>query len=380
MATAKKAALQSLTHEMRAQIKPTYLLSEVYEKIGAKNPNISGFIENLYNWKFISKIFPTKWDKFLNMPMSIDDKIRLSVKLGAINSIDYNKDGIQRLEIIRNYEHEYHFIYSEPDSWDGELFIEDYNIKNDLDVAVLWLLNSLGVQFYWEDGSWEMLEQEYNKSENPNEDFNFGIQLFNKYNNIAEEWKHKLRIYKKGVTPILKHLKKKSLPDVDRLWFSFLLYLGSMPKLYCFQTPEDGNLWVSQKYRVIPKNKHYQEQMKPLRDEWGYCAGITYYMTICDNQVYEDTLCYYEDAVHDLYDLVFNKNYWFHNYSPRPYYANKIKSFVSSEARYHRLLQFSGQSSLYGTIESVQRKILRFYNLIKSHNQKLAAKNRNQVY
>lgn len=380
MATAKKAALQSLTHEMRAQIKPTYLLSEVYEKIGAKNPNISGFIENLYNWKFISKIFPTKWDKFLNMPMSIDDKIRLSVKLGAINSIDYNKDGIQRLEIIRNYEHEYHFIYSEPDSWDGELFIEDYNIKNDLDVAVLWLLNSLGVQFYWEDGSWEMLEQEYNKSENPNEDFNFGIQLFNKYNNIAEEWKHKLRIYKKGVTPILKHLKKKSLPDVDRLWFSFLLYLGSMPKLYCFQTPEDGNLWVSQKYRVIPKNKHYQEQMKPLRDEWGYCAGITYYMTICDNQVYEDTLCYYEDAVHDLYDLVFNKNYWFHNYSPRPYYANKIKSFVSSEARYHRLLQFSGQSSLYGTIESVQRKILRFYNLIKSRNQKLAAKNRNQVY
>lgn len=376
MATAKKAELQSLTHEMRTQIKSTYLLSEVYEKIGAENPNKSGFIENLYNWKFISKTFPTKWDKFLNMPMSIDDKIRLSVKLGAINSIDYNKDGIQRLEIIRNYEHEYHFIYSEPESWDGELFIEDYNIKNDLDVAVLWLINSLGVQFYWEDGSWEMLEQEYNESENPNEDFNFGIQLFNKYNNIAEEWKHKLKAYKKGITPILKHLKKKSVSDVDRLWFSFLLYLGSTPELYRFQTPEEGNLWVSQKYKVIPKNKHYQEQMKPLRDEWGYCAGITYSMTICDNQVYEDTLCYYEDAVHDLYDLVFNKNYWFNNYSPRPYYANKIKSFVSSEARYHRLLQFSGQSSLYGTIESVQRKILRFYNLIKSRNQKLAAKNR----
>lgn len=380
MATAKKAALQSLTHEMRAQIKSTYLLSEVYEKRGAENPNKSGFIENLYNWKFISKIFPTKWDKFLNMPMPIDDKIRLSVKLNAISSIDYNKNGIQRLEIIRNYEHEYHFIYSEPESWDGELFIEDYNIKNELDVAVLWLINSLGVQFYWEDGSWEMLEQEYNESENPNEDFNFGIHLFNKYNNIAEEWKHKLRTYKKGITPILKHLKKKSLSDVDRLWFSFLLYLGSMPEIYRFQTPENGNLWVSEKYKVIPKNKHYQEQMKPFRDEWGYCAGITYSMTICAGQVYEDTLYYYEDAVHDLYDLVFNKNYWFHNYSPRPYYANKIKSFVSSEARYHRLLQFSGQSSLYGTIESIQRKILRFYNLIKSRNQKLAAKNRNQVY
>jgi hypothetical protein len=42
MATAKKAALQSLTHEMRTQIKPSYLMSEVYEKLGAENPNKSG--------------------------------------------------------------------------------------------------------------------------------------------------------------------------------------------------------------------------------------------------------------------------------------------------------------------------------------------------
>lgn len=376
MATTKKTALQSLTHEMRSQIKPSYLMSEVYEKLGTENLNKSGRIENLYDWKFISKVFPTKWNKFIDMPMAIDDKIRLGVKLGNVNSINYNNNGIEQLQIIKNFENEYHFLHSEPDNWDGEIFIEDYNIKNDLDVAVLWLLNSLGVQFYWEDGSWEMLEEEYNESENPNEDFQFGIYLFNKYNNIAEEWKHKLKTYKKAHYPILKHLKKKSLSDVDRLWYSLLLYLNQMPEIYRFQTPEEGNLWVSQKYKVIPKNKHYQEQMKPFRDEWGYCAGITYYMTICDNQVYDDTLCYYDDAVHDLYDLVFNKNYWFHNYSPMPYYANKIKSFVSSEARYNRLLQFSGQSSLYGTIESVQRKILRFYNLIKVRNQKLAAKNR----
>lgn len=374
MATTKKTALQSLTHEMRSQIKPSYLMSEVYEKLGTENLNKSGRIENLYDWKFISTIFPTKWDKFLNMPMAIDDKIRLGVKLGNVNSINYNNNGIEQLQIIKNFENEYHFLHSEPDNWDGEIFIEDYNIKNDLDVAVLWLLNSLGVQFYWEDGSWEMIEQEHN--ENPEDELPFNIQLFNKYNNIAEEWKHKFKNYKKGLSPIYKHLKKKSLSDVDRLWYSLLLYLNQMPEIYRFQTPEEGNLWVSQKYKVIPKNKHYQERMKPFRDEWGYCAGITYFMTICAGQVYEDTLYYYEDAVHDLYDLVFNKNYWFHNYSPHPYYANKIKSFVSSETRYNRLLQFSGQSSLYGTIESVQRKILRFYNLIKVRNQKLAAKNR----
>lgn len=377
MATTKKATLQSLTHEMRAQIKPSYLMSEVYSKLKTYDPNKKGIIETLYDWKFIAKTFPnkTKWDKFLNMPMSIDNKLRLATKLSNISSIHYGEDGIDRLEIAHNYNREYHFMHNEPDNWDGELFIEDFDIKNDVDVAVLWILNNCGVTFYWDDGSWEMLEQEYD--ENPHEDYEFDIHLFNKYNNIAAEWKHKFATYKKGITPIIKHLQKKSLSDVDRLWYSLILYMETLPAIYEFQTPEEGNLWLTNKYKIIPKNTQYQEQMKPFRNEWGYCSGFTYYMNICDSAIYHDTLQYYADAPHDVYDLVFNKNYWFHNYSPQPYYANKIKSFVSFEPRYNSLLQCTRQTSLHGTIESVQRKILRFYNLIKGRNKELAAKNRN---
>lgn len=373
MESTKETALQSLTHEMRAKIKPSFLISEVYNKMNKTDCNKSGLIEELYNWKAIAKVFPTKFNKFIDKPMDVDSKLRLAVKLSKLTNIRFNHPEIKKLEIYRNYDKQYFFIHYEADNWPGDLYIEDFDIKNEVDVAVMWILHNQGIMFYWEDGNWEMIEQDLNENDKDN-DMVISISEFNKYNNLANEWKNVIRNYKNDIKPILKLLKQKSLSDIDRVWYSLILYLHYVvPEITNFQSPEEGNLWLAHKYKVIFKSETYEEYIRHT-DDFGYCTGFSYYLEIADGQVYTDTLSDYDCSPHDVYDMIFNKSYWFNNYSPLPYYANKIKSFVSSESRYNRLLQFGNHRDLHAAIQSLQWKILRVFNFIKVRNQKNAAK------
>lgn len=377
MGPTKETAFESFPHSLRTQIKSTYKFSEVYEKMGI-NPNKTGeLIQSYYDWKTISKVFPNKFSKFFNMPLSVDDKIRLGAKVENLNTIYYGDHGINELTVLTEgiEDKTFHFVHHEDDTWNGELYIDDFSIKNPLHVQVMKIFNEQGVVFYWEEYSWASQEEEYAQNDNE-EDWVFPPALYHKYEAIAEEWKHVLRNTKLDISIIEKHLRKSNISDDDRVWYSLVLYIFNGPILQEFQTPEEDSVYIAKMFKIIPKHESYAEAWKMFTYDYHMNYGFAFKMTLYKAEIRESTLEYYPYNFPTVYSLLFNRAYWYTNYANEPYYANQIQKLLSSKASYYRLSKSVNWSELYGALTSVQRKIYRFYNFIKRRNQKHNERNR----
>lgn len=372
MGTAKTTNFESFTHNLRSQITPSFKSSEIYKKLDI-DPLDSSEIAPWRQWEVLSKYVPNRFDHFVAKDLDIDTQIRLGYIVKDINTIKLGPAffGVEEATILRTYDKEMFLTYSDIDSMnDGELFIDDFSIKNPLDVAVLKILDSKGITFYWESANWEMLAESYNEVLEEGEEYDFPFEIFRKYESIGEEWRTKLKSTKLSLKPITDHIKKKSTSDRDRLWYLLLLYIHDMPDLLEFQFPEEGNAYINEFFNIVPNSYEYKDYLYPYRNEQAYFEGFVFSMQILDDEVGVENFEYYPYRIPEAYSLFFNKQYWFNNYAKTPLYADNIKDLISSDACYNCLSKYAKWCDIHGTFQSVQRKILRFHNLIKKRNKK----------
>ena len=144
MDSAKTTNFESFTHNLRSKIIPSFKSSEIYKKLDI-DPSSSSEVLPWKQWEVLSKYVPNRFDRLVGKDLDLDTQIRLGYAVKDISSIKLGPAfyGVEEANILRTYDKEMFLTYSDMDSMnDGELFIDDFNIKNPLDVAVLKILDS----------------------------------------------------------------------------------------------------------------------------------------------------------------------------------------------------------------------------------------------